>query len=123
MAQTTYQVILSTDGKHTVIATTDDQAAAKAAFGWAKATYDRVVEVYGTKADLHKAANGNGHESVPMCGIHHVPMSKVEGKRGPFYSCHEKNPDGSWCNYRADAHLGQMQRGPGLPALSRCLTA
>ena len=29
MAQTTYQVILSTDGKHTVIATSDDVVTAK----------------------------------------------------------------------------------------------
>jgi len=43
MAQTTYQVILSTDGKHTVIATTDDQGAIKGALTWARATYEKVV--------------------------------------------------------------------------------
>ncbi len=105
MAQTTYQVILSTDGKMTIIGTTDDQAMAKSVFGWAKATYDRVVEVYGTKADLYQKANGhgNGHENLPVCGVHHVQMTLVNGRKGDFWSCHEKNPDGSWCNYRADA--------------------
>ena len=99
MAQTTYQVTLSTDGKHTVIATTDDKMTAKSVLGWAKATYDRVVEIYGTKADLYQKTNGNG-ETAPTCGVHHVPMVKVDGKAGPFWSCHQKNPNGTWCSVK-----------------------
>ena len=37
---------------------------------------------------------------APICGNHHVPMNLMHGKRGAFYSCHERMPDGSWCNYR-----------------------
>lgn len=38
--------------------------------------------------------------TAPICGVHHTPMNLMHGKRGPFYSCHERMPDGSWCNYR-----------------------
>ncbi len=99
MAQTTYQVILSTDGKHTVLGTTDDPTKAKAVFGWVKATYDRVVEVYGLKYEQYQKANGN-HDSVPVCAVHQVPMERVQGKHGAFWSCHQRTPDGSSCSYR-----------------------
>jgi hypothetical protein len=39
----------------------------------------------------------------PICGVHQLPMKLMQGKRGAFYSCHEKMPDGSWCNYRPHA--------------------
>ncbi len=38
--------------------------------------------------------------SAPTCEVHHVPMVPVEGKRGPFWSCHRRNADGSFCRYR-----------------------
>ena len=38
--------------------------------------------------------------TAPMCGVHHTSMKLMHGKRGPFYSCHEKMLDGSWCSYR-----------------------
>jgi hypothetical protein len=38
--------------------------------------------------------------TAPLCGIHHLPMKLMQGKRGAFYSCHEKMLDGSWCNYK-----------------------
>lgn len=129
MAQTTYQVILSTDGKHTVIVTSDDPEKVKAASGWAKATYDGIVERYGGKAYPKHVEGGQNHngeaanhiglnhsaaaqnhdfgdsqnqvaEQAPVCGVHGVLMVRVQGKHGPFYSCHEKNPDGNWCSYK-----------------------
>ena len=41
--------------------------------------------------------------TAPRCGVHQSPMKLMQGKRGPFYSCHERMPDGSWCNYRPSA--------------------
>jgi hypothetical protein len=38
------------------------------------------------------------HQGPPI--HHNKPMVWVEGKNGPFWSCHTKNPDGTWCNYR-----------------------
>ncbi len=101
MAQNTYQVILSTDGKHTVIATSDDVTTVKAALAWAKATYDQIVGSYGLKHEQHhKRGEQNGEEAVPVCPVHNAPMVKQEGKFGPFWSCHERNEDGSFCSYR-----------------------
>ena len=36
----------------------------------------------------------------PICGVHQIPMVRVNGREGPFWSCHEKNEDGSWCSYK-----------------------
>jgi hypothetical protein len=106
MADTTYQIILSTDGKHTVIATTDDRLEAKNAMAWVSTVYDQVVQRYGLKHEQY-TKNGepreeNGGDAVPVCGVHHRPMERVNGKKGPFWSCHERNEDGSWCNFKAE---------------------
>ena len=61
MAQTTYQVILSSDGKHTIMANTDDPTKVREALAWARATYDAVVERYGLKKDQYHKADGNGN--------------------------------------------------------------
>lgn len=106
MAQTTYQVILSSDGKNTVLVTSDDPAAIKVASGWAQATYDRLVSRYGLKHEQYQrnSQQGNGQqqgeEVAPVCAIHQVALAKVQGKRGEFWSCHEKDEKGEWCAYR-----------------------
>lgn len=101
MSQTTYQVILSTDGKHTVIATSDHPALAKDALEWARSTYDQIVKSYGLKGEqIRKSGNGNGDEVPPTCAIHGVFMVRQEGRYGQFWSCHERNEDGGFCSYR-----------------------
>ncbi len=101
MATNTFQVILSTDGKHTVIATTDEFRLTAQAETWAKATYDKIAERYGLKGAV-KPNGSQAVEEAPICAVHHVAMELVNGRKGPFYSCHERNPDGSFCNYRPD---------------------
>lgn len=107
MSQTsTFQVILSSDGKHTVIATTDQVQNSENALAWATETYDSLVKRYGLKHQQYANGNGNGNgngESVPMCGVHHLPMTKVNGKNGEFWSCHQRNADGSYCSYKPSA--------------------
>lgn len=104
MSQTsTFQVILSSDGKHTVLATTDHWQDTDDALAWATFTYDRLVKRYGLKHEQYGRTNGNGNgngESVPMCGVHQVPIVKIDGKHGPFWSCHQRNADGSFCSYK-----------------------
>jgi hypothetical protein len=39
---------------------------------------------------------------APMCLIHDRPMVLMHGRRGPFWSCHQKSKDGTWCDYRPD---------------------
>jgi hypothetical protein len=39
----------------------------------------------------------------PVCAIHEIPMVLVHGRKGDFWSCHEKMEDGkTWCSYRPD---------------------
>lgn len=105
MVNSTFQVILSTDGKHTVIATSNDPVQAKAALEWARVTYDAVVKRYGLKHEQYqKDGDENGKDAVPTCAFHELPMIRVEGKYGPFWSCHQRNEDGSFCSYRPNEH-------------------
>lgn len=103
MNNTTYQVILSTDGKHTVIVTSDDPNGIKAAGSWAKTTYQNLVDSYGLKYGPKpiqpQETEAVEAEAAPICEVHNVPMTLVQGKKGPFYSCHERVGDG-WCKYR-----------------------
>jgi hypothetical protein len=40
-------------------------------------------------------------QAAPICGIHHTPMTLVmKSKNGPFWSCHKRLDNGSWCSYR-----------------------
>lgn len=101
MTQTTYQVILSTSGKHTVIVSSDNVAEMKQAAGWAKATYEALVERYGLKAaPKSDKTEDTNDDPAPICEVHHVPMLQVQGRKGPFWSCHKKNANGSWCDWR-----------------------
>ena len=104
MANTTYQVTLSLDGVHTISVTSDEPAAMKAAVAWAKATYDALVE-HDRKASTTTAADRKtddeaGADAAPICAVHHKAMVRVQGKRGPFWSCHERMEDGTFCSYR-----------------------
>ena len=104
MANTTYQVTLSLDGAHTISVTSDEPAAMKTAVAWAKATYDALVEhdrkVATTGAADRTTDDEAGAEAAPLCAVHHTALVRVQGKRGPFWSCHERTDDGRFCSYR-----------------------
>ncbi len=106
MANTTYQVTLSLDGAHTISVTSDEPAAMKTAVAWAKATYDALVEHDRTAStavatDGHADDNAGGHaDAAPMCAVHHTAMVRMQGRKGPFWSCHERMEVGRFCSYR-----------------------
>lgn len=105
MAQAKYEIVLSTDGKHSVVAETDNQAETKVALAWAKATYEQLVAQHGREGEHLVLAEPAEMvalelEEAPICAVDQEPVVKVNGKKGDFWSCHEKNPDGSWCTYR-----------------------
>jgi hypothetical protein len=109
MAQTKYQVSLSVDGKHAVSVQSDDPAAATEALVWANDTYKKLVRLSQTgsvKSRVELDEPGEIREAIepeeaPICANHAVPMVWQKGRKGYFWSCHEKNPDVSWCSYRA----------------------
>ncbi len=89
---------MSTDGDHKVSVTIEDPGGTDAALAWAKATYAKLMR-------NEDPANGQAVRSVPEtetpeCALHRLPMVRMDGRLGPFWSCHQKNLDGSWCNYR-----------------------
>ncbi|MCC7106257.1 MAG: hypothetical protein IT307_14040 [Chloroflexi bacterium] len=94
-----YEVTMSTDGKHTVTVRIEDPAGTQAALAWARATHTQLLKddlpIDGAEPDddLNEA-------EAPACGVHHVPMVLVNGRKGQFWSCHEKMEDGTWCTYR-----------------------
>ncbi len=97
-----YQVEVSTDGTHKVTVTIEDPGGIDAALAWAKATHAKLIRPEApsfNEAPTGKPGEPDGLEP-PVCQVHSSPMQRMEGRRGAFWSCHQKNSDGSWCNYR-----------------------
>ena len=49
---------------------------------------------------LHKLAQSQENGPVPICEIHQIPMVRMKGPHGPWWSCHQKDEDGNWCAYQ-----------------------
>ena len=94
MAQATYQITLRVDGNHAVSVSGDDPVAMQDGLAWARGIHLKL------KAHDVEQAGGVSDDEPPNCAVHNVPMVQVQGKKGPFWSCHEKNDDGSWCSYK-----------------------
>ena len=107
MPHTKYQVTLAVDGNHAVSVQSDDPAAVTEGLVWAQDTYRKlqrlnphgVVPSGEELLDHAELTREDAETGAPICGNHQVPMVWVD-KNGGFYSCHEKNADGSWCTYR-----------------------
>ena len=101
--KTTYQIEMCTDGKHKVIVTFEDPAGSKAAIAAARGIYSQLLRDE-DPPEAATQADSFDEEHPPICGVHQIPMVRVNGSRGPFWSCHEKNDDGSWCKYKPSRH-------------------
>jgi hypothetical protein len=104
MNQAKYQITLSLNGNHQVSVFGDDPTSVKEGLAWARGIYLKLKERSDQQA-LSPSAEVVHHdissEQAPTCAIHRKPMTWVpKGKRGPFWSCHEKLDDGSWCPYK-----------------------
>ena len=108
---------LSVDGKHSVSVQSDDPAAATEGLLWAKKTWGQLLRLPGkpfqslSEGSVEQPdnappgdASAQQHEppdaEPPICATHGIPMVRVNGRKGPFWSCHQKNDDGSWCSYK-----------------------
>jgi hypothetical protein len=109
------ELFLSSDGKHTVhIAAETPVELAKLAPS-ARSLYQKVLEVYGTKAQMWQevtGAKGNGEVKTspqtgalegaleanpPRCPVHGRAMVQRQGRFGAFWSCPTRQFNGSWC--------------------------
>src|SRR5437879_3325862 len=95
MSQQKYQIVLSVSGNHSVVVTRDGEPLSEDSLAWASETYTRLVMAYGP-GRTRAVAEGE----TPVCLVHHKEMVQAEGKNGTFWTCREKNLDGSFCSYR-----------------------
>jgi hypothetical protein len=101
MANTTYQVTLSTDGRHSITITSDDEAAAEAAVAWASDLFTHFPKRRTSPSRADELTDEDiDAQTPPICAVHQLPMVRVESRRGAFWSCHQRLPDGSFCAYR-----------------------
>ncbi len=95
ISNATYQLTLSADGRHSVTVTSDNPVAVQEGLAWARGI---LLKLAPQREAVTRPSEGD--EEPPICGVHEIPMVRVQSRRGPFWSCHEKNPDGSWCSYK-----------------------
>jgi len=103
MNKNTYQIEMSSRGDHKVTVVIEDPNGTDAALAWASATYAKLLRDAGSDYHRSQIDNAVPEQLVPNCQIHHHPMVQVLGRHGSFWSCHQKNQDGSWCSYRPSA--------------------
>jgi len=96
MANITYQVTLSADGKHAVSVSSDDPTDMSEALAWAKGLCLK-LKVFDVSKDK---AQEEPQGEPPVRPIHQVPMIWQQGRKGSFWSCHQRNADQSWCSYK-----------------------
>ncbi len=100
MAQITYEVRLALDGNHSVVVRSADPSQMPVALAWAKATHAALTARSGDAAVRQDTTEDETQAEPPICGVHDIPMVRVAGKNGPFWSCHERDDQGRFCSYR-----------------------
>jgi hypothetical protein len=112
MNRATYEVTLTVDGRHSVSVQSDEPAAVTEGLVWAQDTYKKLIrlaqsqqvkpsrEAATTALESASYQRVDAETEAPICGVHGIPMIWQKGRKGYFWSCHEKNSDGSWCSYK-----------------------
>src|SRR5215216_5423047 len=113
MPKIIYELSLSHDGKHSVSVKSDDPYALKEALPLAKQLQAGLSEVDESPSLTPPISQPRAPQpdlqqpQAPLCGVHSTPMTQFQGKHGPFWSCHQRTLDGSWCTYRP-ARVGSI---------------
>ncbi|MCC7106239.1 MAG: hypothetical protein IT307_13940 [Chloroflexi bacterium] len=101
MAETTsYELILSVNGKHVVIAQWSDLRLSDTTLEFVRRGFkDVVIE----RAATDPEKQDDGQSNAPYCGDHQIPMvlRPSRFKKGQTYwACPYKDADGTYCKYR-----------------------
>lgn len=117
------ELFLSSDGKHTVHIAANTPEELMALAPSAKSLYEKVLESYGTKAQMWQEvtnARGNGEKAKPQtgtvegalqanpphCPVHDRAMVLRQGRFGDFWSCPTRQFNGSWCQVTREISPG-----------------
>ena len=95
-----YQIEIASDSKCSVVVVFDNRDDSEAAQEWAQMTYQRIMAGNGERVTRTGEPTGQTEEATPTCGVHQMPMVQVQGRKGLFWSCHERGQDGKFCTYR-----------------------
>ena len=96
MASTTFTIELHTDGRHVVTISDDDPVRIQEQLAHAKGIFLKLQDL----ARQQPASVAPSDSDIPpICAIHQVPMVHMQGRKGPFWSCHAKDDDGNWCAF------------------------
>ncbi len=92
MGKTTYLVIAKMAGNFAMVGQTKDPSE----------TVEQVIQRAASKPEsmLPEADPESQPLRAPVCAVHQLPMTLMHSRRGPFWSCHQRNDDGSWCSYK-----------------------
>jgi hypothetical protein len=93
--ETSYEVILSINGKHTPIAVWKDQRSSEVTLELVRYAYKQMVSWLSDAKERPKPAS-----NAPYCKDHQIPMVWRKGKFGDFWSCPHRSEDGTYCKYR-----------------------
>lgn len=98
-----YQITLTVDGNHAVSVSGDDEAELTLGLVWAKRMHQQ-LRALSKREPAESPASPTPAEqppgAPPLCAIHQVGMIWQRGRRGFFWSCHERLPDGRWCPFK-----------------------
>jgi hypothetical protein len=108
MKDISYEVSVLVNGRHSVKIESDDPTITSRALDWLTQTFHvppapRRADAPTTTAVPQPPLQMSAPQpatAAPICGIHHKPMKLMNGRRGEFWSCHEKMPDGGWCTFK-----------------------
>lgn len=94
MGKTTYQVIARMAGNFAMIGETKDPTE----------TIEQVIKRGSERpgASVSIAEPARQPDNAPVCPFHDRPMILMQGRLGPFWSCHQKTEDGTWCDYKPE---------------------
>jgi hypothetical protein len=90
------ELVLSTDGKHSVRVSAKSVAEAAEVLPEAQRL---LAQLRARPAASPRANQGE----APVCPVHQTPMVLRHGRNGDFWSCNQKLADGSWCKEKQNA--------------------
>jgi hypothetical protein len=104
----TLQLSQTADGKPKVLILADDPYAITVELGslktpavYSAASAKEIAVVQQPMLTAEQPSLPAERPDTPLCGIHNTPMTLVmKSKNGPFWSCHKRLDNGSWCSYR-----------------------